>query len=240
MNIKTEVAVSIFEPNVQDSIEVALIRCFHANQIRAILWKGRSLKDTSSDNGLLVEQGLKLIRNASWRTQPFVSDWYGINKAALVHVQLYDRLVLGSYATTQLQVPNQDIIFDENQVYASDEIAAVLRICRATLCTRFHPGRSSTQLIKEARKLCASESRIYNTAEKLFDAETAKKIVLAFDSNNVKSLTKHLHENFQSHSPAGGVGFVAHLAKFASKFNRGWLGLAFLCRRKLPKPKNRY
>jgi|GEM_PF-479122 len=233
--------------------DVNVIHLLRSNGIRAILWKGRPLNTTvaaidgdidvlvhSEDKdraeAILHQYGFRNVPNSYWRNQPHVHDWYCIDNANLVHIQLYDLLVLGSYASAQLLVPNQNILFDSSTEYSSDAVAAVLRICRATLYSPFHPGKKPKHLINEAKQLIHTTDAISKTASELFDDQAAIKIIRAYQTGEIKDLKDDLNNRFRSPTPAGGIGFKAHVLKYVSNINRRTLRLPILTRRTLNKP----
>lgn len=233
--------------------DLSVTELMHENDIEAILWKGRPVNspivDTDGDIDLLVRSddkqraenilknhGFRRVANSMWRNQPHVYDWYGISNAKLVHVQLYDQLILGSYASKQLIVPKQNAIFNDASPYSSDSVSAVLRICRATLLSPFHPGKKISELLGDARQLASTVEGITETAEMLFDDETARKIAGAYETGNIADLKRHLFQHFQAPEQAGGASFAAHILKYASNVNRRTIGLPVLPRRSLKRP----
>ena len=232
---------------------------FAEAEIPVLLWKGGDrLEENLSGNGdldllvqpedfkrtseLLRNTGFIRIKNANWRRQPFVHDWIGLDFTTtnLLHIQIYEKLVLGSCFSAQIEVPGSDGLFSrsagEAPAISDNTDAAVLRLCHAAVSMTYLPGRSAKALYDEALQLISdsNEEEVSASANSLFqDNETAQLIVASFsDISNVRSLRKHLLGRHRS-GPIQGERTVNRVIALISRLNRRYAGLPVLPRRKL-------
>lgn len=235
-----------------------LFEAFDDKGAEVILWKGGDkLKENLAGDGdvdLLVREGglnaahsaleklnFRQIESASWRRQAMVEDWFGVDEDSgrLLHIQLYEKLVLGSAFSKQIEAPGADDLFDAacgtKLKFAAPAAAAVLRVCRAALAQKSLPGRSSSDLRAEARKLTrgVEVGEIKVSAARLFDPETAVAVVTALTDGRLKPLRKRLSAKYRlKRQPGLSRVFLAAMAKW----NRRYFKAPMFVRRQVGRP----
>lgn len=227
--------------------------------VRVILWKGND-KDLKSPSGegdvdllvhtegssvvqdLLVERGFVRVPSCAWRHQPSVTDWFGADELSgqLLHIQLYERLVLGSAYSRQIIVPGAEQLFTTLNCQGISAPppaeSAVLFVCRAALARWYLPGSPAVKLLHEAHRLVDSPATLSLAASRLFDNVTANVIVDAYHSGSVRALWYRLRECYSPGPQAGGYGTLPWLLVGTALLNRRWLRWPLLTRRHVQRP----
>ncbi|MEX2579877.1 MAG: hypothetical protein WD342_12535 [Verrucomicrobiales bacterium] len=192
---------------------------------------------------VLAKCGFRQVSGARWRSQAFVGDWFRVDASigALVHVQLYEKLILGSAFDPQVEVPNAGDLFERTgdgfPPGPSMADAAVLRVCRAALRRPWTPGRSADLLLSEAMDLAEGlDSSEMANAASLFPPDTAKAILNVFSGGRHAPLRRRLLGEHRSLPKAGGERPAFRLLAGLALWNRATLRLPIFCRRQLPRP----
>lgn len=241
-----------------------LLHALHGAGVRAVVFKGtHRLERALSGQGdldllvaeaeveraaeVLTATGLARTSSARWRTQPGVSDWFGVDRsaAALVHVQVAAPLQLGSPHGPQVCVSGSEHLLDgavdvdgtPGLLVADRAHAAVVRLADAALAGRLSPGRSASELLADALRLAAGvpERDLADAASDLFDHEVAYAVATVAAGGSPRALRRAL---FRGHRASQRGRFAP--GRFAlsalAGLNRRTARKSFLPRRPTRKP----
>jgi len=246
-------------PRFRSAALADLMQSFRRQSVPVLAWKARpGCTETFSGRGdtdllvaagqyeraaaLVRDCGFRQIRSSPWRAQPFVSDWFRVDPAigSLIHVQLYEKLLLGSAFDAQIEVPGAQMLFERvsegcpHEPSAAD--AAVLRLCRASLARPWNPGRGARGLLAEALELARQASLPeLEAAAALFPPDTARVILKSFSGAELRGLRRQLGTH-RSPLRAGGESLPSRILAGVARWNRATLRLPVLSRRQLSRP----